>query len=77
MFNKEKGKPVTTQFKHNNKIRKYISIYLLKHTLNLIYIYIYILKINFRIFWKFLGPPPTTSQTWPVADAISPTYQLC
>lgn len=25
MFNKEKGKPVTTQFKHNNKIRKYIS----------------------------------------------------
>lgn len=38
MFNKEKGKPVTTQFKHNNKIIKYISIYLLKHTLNLIYI---------------------------------------
>lgn len=25
MFNKEKGKPVTTQIKLNNKIRKYIS----------------------------------------------------
>lgn len=71
MFNKEKGKPVTTQFKLNNKIRKYISFKAhLKPN-------IYILKINFRIFWKFLDPPPTTSQTWPVADAISPTYQLC
>lgn len=41
MFNKEKGKPVTPQIKHNNKIRKYISIYPLNHTLNLIYIYMY------------------------------------
>lgn len=55
MFNKEKGKPVTTQFKHNNKIRKYISIYLLKHTLNLIYIYT---KNQFSNFLEILRSTP-------------------